>query len=278
MTQPALRTLRLKHDLTAVHCEPASGAARGRILFLHGMMAGAWQFEHLQPFVAKRGYESLALNYRGHHGSRPVRGRSFGRISVGDYVEDALIAARVLGRPIVVGQSMGGLISQKLAEADAVSAAVFMCSLPPRGILWRGSRELAFANLRALPQVVCGRALVPDRRALDALIFNRVEPGERAAMFDKQVPESSWAASQIALGVVAVDATRVRCPVLSVSAEHDRLIAPSAGATLARKYAGTLLELRDCGHYALVGEHGWEPRAEAILDWLDELHAQEKRT
>ncbi len=264
-----LRPARLEYDLTGVHCQLIDGPARGRILFLHGMMAGAWQFEQLQPYFAERGYESLALNYRGHHGSRPVR--RLGCISVGNYVEDALIAARFLGRPIVVGQSMGGLIAQKLAEADAVSAAAVVCALPPRGILWSGSRDLLFANLRALPAVVSSRAIAPNRASLDALIFNCLKPRDREAMFRKQVPESSRAGFQIAMGFVAVDASRVRCPVLSVGAEHDRLISPRAAAMIARKYAGQLLEFRACGHYALVGERGWEPRAAAILAWMDAL-------
>jgi hypothetical protein len=47
-----MRATRLEHDLTGVYSAPQDGAPRGALLFLHGMMAGAWQFEQLQPFFA----------------------------------------------------------------------------------------------------------------------------------------------------------------------------------------------------------------------------------
>jgi pimeloyl-ACP methyl ester carboxylesterase len=115
-----------------------------------------------------------------------------------------------------------------------------------------------------------GRPLTPDRAELDALIFNAIgAPTEREALFARQVPESSRAGFQIAFGRVAVDASRVRCPVLSVVAELDRLVAPEVGAQIAEKYRGELLSFRGCGHYALVAEEGWEARAEALVEWLE---------
>jgi hypothetical protein len=36
-------------------------------------------------------------------------------------------------RPIVIGQSTGGLIAQKVAEAGAVASAILSCSVPPSG-------------------------------------------------------------------------------------------------------------------------------------------------
>jgi pimeloyl-ACP methyl ester carboxylesterase len=234
---------------------------------LHGMMAGAWQFELLQPYLADLGFESLALNYRGHHGSRPVA--ALGRVAVAELTEDALVAANSLGRPIVLGQSIGGLIAQKLAEANAVSAAALLFSLPPAGIPWRGARDMRWA-LDHLPAVLLGRPLQPNRKELDDLIFNRVDSAAlREALFRRQVPESSKAGFEVAFGRVAVDATRVQCPILSVVAEHDRLVHPQVGEQIARKYGGDLLSFRDCGHYAIVAEPGWQARADAVASWLD---------
>jgi pimeloyl-ACP methyl ester carboxylesterase len=263
-----LQLITLERGLTAVRC-PATMAERGRILFLHGMMAGAWQFEALQPFFAERGYTSLALNYRGHHGSSPVT--RLADVSVRDYVEDALVAARMLERPIVLGQSMGGLIAQKLMEADVVSAAVLLCSLPPRGILWLGGYAHFIASLRTLPAILGRSQLQPHRASLDKTIFNCLSPARRQALFLRQVPESSRAGFEIAMGLIGVDAARVRCQVLSVGAEHDRLVSPSRARHMATKYRGKWLELERCGHYALVGEADWLPRAQAIAHWIERL-------
>lgn len=241
-------------------------ARRPPILFVHGMMAGAWQFERVQPYFARLGYESQAIDLRGHHASRPVRGLA--RVSVLDYVDDALDAARALGRPIVVGQSMGGLIAQKLAEAGAVTAAVLVCSVPPRGIRWASAIEWR-GMLRYVLAVLCARPLLPHRAQLEALIFNRIPAAERALFFERQVPESSRAFREIALGTIRVDAAKVRCPVLSVTTGEDRAVLPSVGRQLARKYGGTLLHFDGYGHYALVGEPGWAHVAGEIARWLE---------
>src|SRR5919199_2799216 len=126
-----MRELTILGGLTAL-VEDAAPASRPSILFVHGMFAGAWQFEGFQRHFAALGYSSHAINLRGHHGSRAVP--DLGKVSVLDYVNDALPIARALGRPVVIGHSMGGLIAQKLAEAGAVTAAVLLCAAAPRGI------------------------------------------------------------------------------------------------------------------------------------------------
>lgn len=122
--------------LTAVQVEASlkQVAPHPPILCLHGMMAGAWQFEHFQLFVATRGYTSIALNLRGHHGSGSAC--DIGRVFLQDYIDDAISVARTLDRPIVIGQSMGGLLAQKVAEQLPLSALILVCSLPPQGVRW----------------------------------------------------------------------------------------------------------------------------------------------
>ena len=110
----------------------APGDDRPPLLLIHGMFGGAWQFTDWQHRLAKRGRSSVAIDLRGHGASGTVA--DIGCVSLNDYVEDALAAARALGTPAVVGHSMGGLIAQKLAEKNAVSAAVLVCSAPPRWI------------------------------------------------------------------------------------------------------------------------------------------------
>src|ERR671929_1502515 len=125
-----MRQLTILGGLTAV-VEDAASRSRPSLLFIHGMFAGAWQFEGLQRYFAALGYPSHAINLRGHHGSRPVP--DLGKVSVLDYVDDALPVARALGRPIVIGHSMGGLITQKLAEAGAISAGLVPSAAGPQG-------------------------------------------------------------------------------------------------------------------------------------------------
>jgi len=258
----------LAGDLTGarVAAGPATGgAARAPVLFVHGLFAGAWMFAGWQRRFAARGRASVALDLRGHHGSRPVA--EIGRVSMRDYIADALDVARTMDRPVVVGHSMGGLVALALAEAGAVRAAVLLCSAPPRGIL-PGGPALLRRQLKHLPALLRSRPLFPDRADADALIFTRVPAAERDALYARLVPDSGRAARDLSLGAIAVDARRVRVPVLSVTALDDRFVAPRAGAALARRYGATLLRLDGFAHL-LPAEPGWERAADAVLDWID---------
>jgi pimeloyl-ACP methyl ester carboxylesterase len=170
------------------------------------MFGGAWQFDGWLPLLADRGYEAQALNLRGHHDSRPVA--ELGKVSVLDFVDDALEVARALGDPVVLGHSMGGLIAQKMAEAGAVRAAVLLCATPPRGIL-ATSLTLIGRQLKCLPEILGSRPIRPDRSDADWLMFNRTPAVEADAIFELLVPESGAAGREVTFGAIAVDQTRV---------------------------------------------------------------------
>ena len=264
---PVLRRVKVE-GLTVTVAEPpdaASVGARPPILLVHGMFGGAWYFERYQRFFAARGYTTHALDLRGHHDSRPVE--DLGRVSVADYVEDAMTVARGLGRPIVIGHSMGGLIAQKLAEAGAVVATVLVAAAPPRWItpatllLLRKQVKHAWRILRQKP--VTGAA--EDHLALS---LNRMPPDEALVALSRLVPESGRAALELSLSSTAVDEQKVRCPMLGIVGLDDRFIVPRVMRSIARKYDMQLVEFPGHGHF-IITEPGWEKPAATIADWLD---------
>jgi non-heme chloroperoxidase len=259
-----MRDLTILSGLTAV-VEDAAPASRPPILFIHGTFAGAWQFEELQRYFAALGYPSHAINLRGHHGSRPVP--DLGRVSVLDYVDDALPVARALGRPIVVGHSMGGLVAQKLAEAGVTSAAVLLCAAPPKGISIF-SPSLFVKQLKHAREILLSHPIMPDARDINDLAFNRIPPAERPALLARLVPESGRAGREMSFGAIAVDEQKVRCPVLSISAEDDRFVVARVGRQIARKYRADHLHFTGHGHF-ITGEPGWEAVAAEVARWLE---------
>lgn len=252
--------------LTASVARPLAGTApRPPLLLVHGLSGGAWYWARYQLFFAERGYTSYAVNLRARGASRPVP--ALGRVTMADYVRDALDAAGSLSQPpVVIGHSMGGLIAQKLAEAGAVRAAVLLCSAPPRGIPLV-SRALIARQIKHVPAMLSSRPIVGTRADHDVLTFNRVPVGERAALFAQLVPESGRVARELSLGTVAVDASRVRCPVLSVSAADDRFVGPAVGRRIAAKYGAEHRLFAGHGHF-IVWEPGWERPAADIEQWI----------
>jgi pimeloyl-ACP methyl ester carboxylesterase len=243
---------------------------RPPLLFVHGLSGGAWYWARYQRFFADRGYTSYAVDLRGRGTSRPVA--DLGRVSMADYVQDALDVARALGEPpVVIGHSMGGLVAQKVAEAAAVRAAVLVCSAPPRGIPVISS-ALILRQVKHVPAMLASRPIAGARGDHDVLTFNRVPEAERGPLFDRLVPESGRVARELSIGSVAVDAARVHCPMLSVSAAEDRFVRPAVGRRIARKYGAAYRVFAGHAHF-MIWEPGWERPAAEIERWVADAGA-----
>ena len=249
--------------------QPAGGRP---VLLLHGYFADATVFADWLPFLAARGFAPVALNLRGRAGSRPDT--EIGGVSIDDYVEDAALAARVLGggRPLVVGHSMGGLIAQRLAELDLVEAAALITPAPPRGITvmtW----QLAIKQLKYLPAIFASRPVRPSREDIRALVMNRVPRDEQDEVIDRLVPDSGRAGREQSITGVKVDASRVRCPLLVIAAEDDQFIPAKTVARVARRYGVPARVMPGHGHM-IVLEPGWQEVAGIVADWFAAMPAR----
>lgn len=242
----------------------APGDDRPPLLLIHGMFGGAWQFADWQLRLAKRGRSSVAIDLRGHGASGTVA--DIGSVSLNDYVEDALAAVRALGTPAVVGHSMGGLVAQKLAERNVVSAAVLLCAAPPRWISAL-SVPLLVRMVKYAPALLFSRPVVPDLADANALFLGRLPATEREKVFERIQPESGRAARELALGTMTIDAKRVSCPMLSIGAADDRFLPSRIARAIAKKYDCEYREYTEHGHY-IVGEPGWESVADDGAAWL----------
>ncbi|HMC57200.1 MAG TPA: alpha/beta fold hydrolase [Gemmatimonadaceae bacterium] len=251
--------------LTIAVQRPSSPTTKPPVLLIHGMFGGAWYWDGYQELLARRGFESHAINLRGHHGSRPVR--DIGKVSLRDYVHDALDVARSLGNPLVIGHSMGGLIAQKVAEAGACRAMVLLASAPPRWIppvSWLLLRK----QVKYVKALLLFRPVLPDRGDADALMFNRTPVNERDRFFSRLIPESGKAAFELSFGVLGVKASRVSCPVLVVGGTADHFVVPRVARALAKKYDAPLRTYVNFAHHIMC-EPGWDGPATDIAEWLD---------
>ena len=239
-------------------------ATRSPVLFVHGFLATGHLFERYLELFAARGHPAYAVHLRGRAGSAPDV--DLGRVGVDDFVDDASRVARELGRPIVVGHSLGGLVAQKLAERDEVAAAVLLSPAPPRGIPLLTPR-LVVAMTRYLGVMLRSRRFVPRWTDLRRLVLTRIPEGEQRALVDQFVPDSGRAARELALGTVAVDRTRVRCPMLVVGGDADHFIPLSVVRRVAARYGAPLHVAHDHAHL-LPLEPGWETTATFIADWI----------
>ena len=258
-------TLRLPSGLLARAALPEA-PSRPPLLLVHGISGGAWYWEHYLRFFAERGWPTYALELRGRAGSRPVP--ALGRVSLVDYVEDVRDMAAALGRPAVIGHSMGGLLVQKAAEMDAFAAAVLLCSMPPKGIFF-AQPGLVVRQLRHLWTMLRARPLVARAADLEFLTLHRVADAERAALASRFGPDSGRVARELSLGGLPVDPARVRAPMLAVATTEDRFFTPAVARRLAARYGIPLRVYEGHAHFVVM-EPGWERIAAELEEWLGE--------
>jgi pimeloyl-ACP methyl ester carboxylesterase len=198
-----------------------------------------------------------------------------GRVSIDDFVHDATLVAAQLGTPLVVGHSMGGLITQRLAEQGLARAAVLITPAPPRGIMVLTPR-VAIKQLKYLPRILASRVVDPRREDLREIVLNRVPAELQDAMLDLLIADSGRAARDMSITGVPVDAKRVRCPVLVITADEDRFIPKSVAEKIARRYHAPLQTMLGHGHM-VINEPGWETTADSVARWFSERAGETSR-
>jgi pimeloyl-ACP methyl ester carboxylesterase len=257
---------------------------RPDVLLIHGMWSQPWVWDAWRALLEQAGYRCHAPALPLHDAAPdapPPEG--LGRIGLAEYTDAMLQAAQRItqeaGRaPILMGHSMGGLITQMLATRMKASAVVCVNSASPgqihqlRPITLPGTvRHFANPLLWRLPFRL---------NAWEAcyLLFNQMSKAEAKAMHERIVHESGRVAYQQAFGPLnlagsnRVDKDKISAPMLYLSSALDRIIPVAASRASARWY-GSMATYREYPQHAhwLLQEKGYEAVVADVLAWLNAL-------
>jgi len=252
-----------KHPIDSLHPTP--------LLFIHGMMHGAWCWDvHFLDYFAQHGFAAHAVNLRGHGNSEGRERLRWTRIA--DYVEDVANAARHLPRPpIFIGHSMGGFIIQKYLEEHDAPGAVLLSSPPHVGLLstiFRIARRRPFAFVKANLTLSLLPVIATPELAREAF-FSADCPDEQLRAYWRLMQDESYRAL---LDMVALDlptAGKVKTPLLILGAARDNMLKRSEIEATARAYYTQSEIIPDVAHDSML-EPRWQTVAERILVWLKE--------
>lgn len=246
----------------------------GDVLFLHGAFVGGWCWSGWRTVFEARGFRTVAPDLR-HHGKRDAGDERLGQIGLRDYLSDleALIDG-MRAPPVAIGHSMGGLLVQHLAARGKLAGGVLLAPAKPWGIPATGAFEIGSAAYLGRIRGYWQRPIRPDFGTAAEYALDRLTPEERVKTYAGFVPESGRALFEMLHWpmdwsmAAHVDGWRVRCPLLVLSAERDRMLPPSTVQLIAAKYAhvASYREVPRAGHW-LIGEPGWEALAEECAAW-----------
>lgn len=249
--------------------------AKPTIFAIHGMWATSKRWDNFKRFFEKKGFRFFAPSLPYHYEGNEHLGSVLGGASIRFYVANVLRRVRrvkkIFPGPIVlIGHSMGGLIAQKVAEMEDVSALVLINSAPPRGVSLHTDPRYKRDIARYFLKILFSRPFKPSYELACRYIMNNMPPQDWPQLYEGFVYESGRAAREILFGKIVVDETKVECPVRVVAGMKDMIIRPRVSFDLAEKY-GTHsfcdLHPTDRGHWPQT-EPGWEEEAESLRFWL----------
>jgi non-heme chloroperoxidase len=262
----------------------ANATGRRPVVFVHGLwlLASSWQRWRAQFEAA--GYATLAPGWpddpttveEGRAHPEAFAGKSIK--AVADHYAEAISGLSI--KPIVIGHSFGGLITQQLAGRGLVAGSVAIDPAPFRGVL-----PLPTSALRAAFPVLKnpgnrGRAIMLTEEQFRFAFANAVNEGQAQALYATYpVPGSGLPLFQAAFANInpateaKVDSRAPdRGPMMIVSGENDHTVPHAIAYASFKKQKRNasvteFTEIPGRGH-SLVIDSGWEQVGQVALEFI----------
>jgi pimeloyl-ACP methyl ester carboxylesterase len=269
---PSRQGLRLE----IISQRPPTPGGRPRLLFVHGIAAGAWIWDdHVLPFFAQSGFEAYALSLRGHGGSEGHEGIAAWRLD--DYTQDLDKAARRVGGPLVIiGHSLGGAVVQNWLRAGGKALGMaLLASVPPWGLAPAALRMgLMSPDLfREVLTMSTRGTRYADPAVLRRGLFSADLPEAAFARFLARVGEESREIGPELQGWTPFAPLPWEAPPTFVlGGADDRFIPPDEVWRTAAYYGTRAVILPRLAHVLML-EPRWEAAALSLRDWLLTLPA-----
>jgi pimeloyl-ACP methyl ester carboxylesterase len=247
-----------------------------QIVFVHGMFQNPKSWRKWEQFFQQKGFECMAPAWPLHDGEpRELRANppeNLGQLTLDDVIASIKAAIAPLGRPIMIGHSVGGLVTQLLLNQGLVAAGIGIDSVAPNAMLDLDWGFLKNSAIIANPFKGDDPVLM-DARTFHSAFANTLNEADAATAFDAFATHDSRNVLRDCMGTSGeINLTRPHNPLLLIGGEKDEIIPASLSEKNARAYSDkqsitAYKEFKGRSHY-ICGEPGWEEVAGYIADWL----------
>ncbi|MDC9812149.1 MULTISPECIES: alpha/beta hydrolase [Rhizobium] len=239
-------------------------SARPPLLFVHGAFTGSWMWSKYIPHFISAGWTAYCLNLRGHYKSRSV---DLTKVEFEDYLDDirqaiSEIVEECAVPPVVIGFSMGGILSQKLAESVGIAGLVLIDSSICREV----HDEVPYDDLAPrLPGLVVPAPARDEQSSADETL----EDIEFQRKYLSMESARAFAAFSFHFGAegISIESGKITCPSLVMSAVNDEADDRRGRAT-ARHIGGEYLGLQGTTHTGLLVGQRYCEAVSRMMAWL----------
>ncbi len=253
--------------------------ASRHIVFVTGCFVNHEGWSKWKEFFGSKGYTCSAPPWPHREGTAEALRKSMpnpyiAATRLSQVVEHfAGIAQGLPEKPILIGHSMGGLITQILVNRDLAAAGVAVHSVPPQGIV---PIEFSFyrSTWRSLGYFTSTRN--PYLMSLDKWRYaftNGLSNVEQEKAYEANcIPESKLLIRDGLTKAAHVDFAKPHPPLLILAGSTDHCVPASLNHRNFKKYKqnGSVVDFKELpnrSHYVL-GLPSWTEDAQVILDWL----------
>ena len=239
------------------------------VVMTHGAFCGGWAFEAFRAPFEAQGWTVLTPDLPGHGPRGSVAG-----LSMSEYADWLTrLCATLTESPVLLGHSMGGLVSQMAARRVQPRALVLLAPSAPWGVAGSSIEEAITAFGVGMADPFWSGQVLPDRGLMRSHGLDRVPREQRDAILDRLVPESGRAVREVLnwwmdpFMTTSVGAGPLGCPALAVAGERDVVHPVGTVRQTAERIGATLRVMPGMSHW-LIGEQDWETVADLALEWL----------
>lgn len=237
------------------------------VLLIHGALFSAktWQ-GNLLNYFHQQGFDTHALSLRGH-------GKSKGSLrssSLNDYIEDVLSVMDCLDQtPIIIGHSMGGLITQQILARRRLPGAILIASIPPYGAI-KSLLRFAKDDTLSLSKML-GVWLYPKMRYWadhpSGIFGTDVQSHQIEASLSHMQAESVRVLADISLRITPRNLNPYQTPIYCAGFSEDRLVYPEDVKRTAELYSAPCKIHSNLGH-SFMYEDDWKLVASDLSEWI----------
>jgi pimeloyl-ACP methyl ester carboxylesterase len=252
------------------------GANVTPVVFVHGAFCGGWAFDAFrEPFEAA-GFETHAPNLP--HHERGADLEQLAQTGVKQYAKSIAHYVRELrAPPVLVGHSLGGLVSQLVAMSTPIAGLVLLAPSAPWGVPPTTLDEHGNQFGLTLLGDYWRRPIPPDYRVARTTTLDRLARDDARKAFARFVPESGRAIREAVQWwmdhsmAAQAPVYRISAPVLGLAGGKDRVNPASTVRRIIGRFPGNQAhfhEFPEMSHW-LIGEPEAKDVADLTLQWLN---------
>jgi pimeloyl-ACP methyl ester carboxylesterase len=250
------------------------------VVFIHGMYMNPLCWERWVKRFEAKGYRCLAPAWPGRDKSvKELQSpdAALGKLTLSNILDHLTSNLKALDeKPILIGHSMGALVTQLLLQRGLASAAIAIDSAPPAGVF-----TTTFSFLKAnwghiTPFANLNLPVVMTFERFQYAFVNGMPLDEQRAAFEKYVvPESRGIPRESLTSTAKIDFKKPHAPLLLIAGGNDHIIPATLNKTNYEKYkAGSSVtdfkEFPGRNHF-ILGQQGWEEVADYCVEWIARL-------